>query len=96
MNQQFFQAFFGPQGPQNIQNEQQTPEYILHNEIVLEIVNNWELVNTLIKKYKEGNLKQVDNIEHVWYSFIVSKNIDIALYQNEEEFINQHWKIPVN
>ena len=30
-NQHFFQAFFGPQGPQNAQIQQQIPEYINKN-----------------------------------------------------------------
>jgi len=88
-----FQAFFGPQ---NVQQAQQIPEYLIHNEIILEIINNWEFVIDLMKRYKEGKLQQVDDWEHLWYNFIISKNIDISQYKNEEEFHKAFWKIPVN
>ena len=93
MEQHFFQSFFGPQ-PGQIQ--QQIPEYIIHNESVLEIINNWEFVKNLIKRYKAGQLQNVDQWEHMWYNFIITKNIDINLYKNEEEFKNAFWRIPEN
>ena len=91
-NQHFFQAFFGPQIQQEIQ--QQIPEYITHNEIVLEIINNWEFVKNLMRKKAEGKLQQVDQWEQLWYNFLVTKNIDIFMYQNEQEFLNSFWLTP--
>ncbi len=92
MNQQhFFQAFFNPQ---NVQIQQQIPEYIINNETVLEIINNWDFVQDLFKRYKTGKLEKVDQLEQLWYNFIVLKNIDITLYKNKEEFLNAFWKIP--
>jgi hypothetical protein len=87
-----FQAFFGPQ---NTQIAQQVPEYIIHNETVLEIINNWGFVQNLMKRHRAGKLQQVDQWEHLWYNFIISKNIDITKY-NEEEFHKAFWRIPTN
>ena len=92
-NQHFFQEFFGEQ---NIQNKQQNPEYIIHNESILEIFNNWVHVNNLMNKFKVGELKQGDKLEQAWFNFIAQRNIDITLYKNEKEFINAFWKIPNN
>ena len=43
----FFQSFF-PQQPQPMQ---QSPEFI-HNEIMMEMANNWDSVRTLAQKLK--------------------------------------------
>jgi hypothetical protein len=69
-NQHFFQAFFGPQ---QAQIQQQIPEYITHNEIVLEIINNWDCVKELISKIKSGKTNKVDQIEQTWITFITQK-----------------------
>ena len=90
-NQQFFQTFFGPQ---NVQGSLAIPEYIIHNETVFEILNNWEYVQDLIKRYKAGKLQQLDQMEQLWYNFIISKNIDIFLYKNKEEFSEAICKKP--
>ena len=90
MEQHFFQSFFGPQ---TAQIEQQKPEYLAYNEIILEIVNNWSHVQDLISRYKLGKLQQVDQLEHTWYSFIVGNNIDLSQYKNEEEFLKAFWRI---
>ena len=92
-NQHFFQTLFVPQ---NEQTQLQIPEYIINNEAVLEIINNWEFVKNLMERYKTGKLQNVDQWEHTWYTFIVSKNIDITAYKNEEEFLKTFWKIPEN
>ena len=84
-NQHFFQTFFGPQ---NTPEAQKIPEYIIHNEIVFEILNNWEYAKDLMKRYKTGKLKQMDQMEQLWYNFLVSKNIDISSYKDEDEFKN--------
>lgn len=89
--QHFFQSFFGPQ---EAQIQQQIPEYVTHNETVMEIVNNWMHVKDLINRYKAGKLQQVDQLEHTWYIFIVGKNIDISQYKNKEEFIQAFWRNP--
>jgi hypothetical protein len=88
--QHIFQTFFGPQFEQT---EPQIPEYIIHNESVLEIVNNWSFAQDLMKRHREGKLQNVDQWEHMWYNFITTKNIDITLYKNEEEFFNAFWKV---
>ena len=85
----FFQSFFGNQTQPNIQT---VPEYILHNEIVNEIVNNWMYVIDLMHRHREGKLKQVDQLEHVWYNFITANNIDITQYKNENDFLDAWWK----
>jgi hypothetical protein len=93
----FFQAFFGPQGQQAQQGQgQQIPQYLIHNETILEIINNWEYVVDLMERHRSGKLKQVDDWEHLWYNFIISKNIDITQYKNKEEFCDTFWKIPTN
>jgi hypothetical protein len=92
-NPQFFQAFFGPQ---NAPVQQQIPEYIIHNETILEIINNWEFVQDLMGRHRAGKLQKVDQLEQMWYNFIISKSIDITLYKNEEEFLKAFWKNPDN
>lgn len=89
--QHFFQAFFGPQ-QQQIQ--QQIPEYIIHNDIVLEIVNNWCDVKNFMNKYKEGKITQVDQMQQTWINFLLPRNIDVTIYENEQEFLNKYWIIP--
>jgi len=89
--QHFFQAFFGPQ-QQQIQ--QQIPEYIIHNDIVLEIVNNWCDVKSFMNKYKEGKITQVDQMQQTWVNFLLPRNIDVTIYENEQEFLNKYWIIP--
>jgi len=92
--QHFFQSFFDQQ--KNMQNIQQIPEYIIHNEAILEIANNWLHVSNLMNRFKAGELKQADRLEQAWFNFIAQRNIDITLYKNEKEFINAFWKIPNN
>jgi phospholipid N-methyltransferase len=87
----FFQAFFGPQ-PGQI--EQQIPEYIINNETVLEIINNWEFVQDLMKRHREGKLQNVDQWEHLWYNYIIVNKIDITFFKNKEDFYNAFWKVP--
>lgn len=93
MSQHFFQSFFGPQ---HTQQQISKPEYINYNEIILEIVNNWDYVIDLIKLYTEGKLQEVDQLEHTWYQFIIGNNINILIYKNKEEFLNDFWKKPEN
>jgi hypothetical protein len=93
MQHPFFQQFFGNETEQI---NQQIPEYIVYNEIVMEISNNWEFANNLMNKYKAGQLKQIGPLEQTWYNFIISNNIDILNFKNETEFLNTLWKIPQN
>lgn len=86
---QFFQQFV----PQNIQTTSQNPKYIVYNETILEIVNNWEFVQDLMKRSREGSLCQVDILEQLWFNFIITNNIDITFFKNEEEFLDANWKI---
>ncbi len=89
--QHFFQGFFGPQVSQQ---ESQTPEYIKYNDVILEISNNWVIIQSLVEKYKTGNLKQVDALEHLWLDFIIKNNVDISIYKNEKEFLIAFWRNP--
>jgi len=91
MEQHFFQSFFGPQ---QVQIQQQIPEYIIHNETILEIVNNWVHVQDLMKRFRDGKLSQVDQWEHSWFNFITQNKIEITQYKNEEEFIQVFWRTP--
>ena len=91
MNSHFFQSFFGSQ---NVQNEQIKPEYIIHNETILEIINNWSFIIDLFEKYKNKNLKTVDSLEQKWIYFIINNNIDITKYKDEQVFKNEFWKNP--
>ena len=89
MNPHFFQQFFGPQ---NNTTALQVPGYILHNNTILEIENNWEYVIDLMERHRTGKLQQVDQLEQLWYNFIITNNIDIFQYKNKEEFISVYWK----
>ena len=91
MEQHIFQQFFGPQ---QAQNPQQIPEYMIHNELIMEIINNWQCVLEVMKKFREGNLKQVDSLEHTWINFFIKNKIEITQYKNEDEFRNAFWRIP--
>jgi len=91
MQPHFFQAFFGPQNNTTVQ---QLPEYILHNSTILEIENNWEFVENLMERHRTGKLQQLDQLEQLWYNFIISNNINILTYKNKEEFTSMFWKNP--
>jgi hypothetical protein len=91
--QHFFQSFFGPQ-QQQIQR--QVPEYIIHNETILEIMNNWNDSQNLMNKYKEGKVKQVDQMQQTWLNFLLPRSIDITIFKNEQEFFDKYWIIPNN
>lgn len=88
MQTHFFQSFFEPNHEQNIQR----PLDIVNNEQVIEISNNWEFIIEIINKYNSGNLKEVDEIEHDCLNYIISNNIDITEYKNNEEFLQKFWK----
>lgn len=87
----FFQQFFAPG---NAHVEQKNPEYIIHNETVLEIINNWEFALDLFRRYKEGKLQQVDQLEHTWYNFLIGNTINIESYKTKEEFLDAFWRLP--
>jgi len=89
--EQFFQSFFIPNGMQ--QQPQPLQQYIVENEMIMEIANNWEFAYELMVKYKEGSLQQVIVLEKSWLDFLLGKNIDITLFKNEEEFISANWKL---
>ena len=79
---EFFQNIVVQQQPQ-----QADPQYLQWNYIVLEISNNWSFVRWLMCRYREGWLKQMDQMEQFWYNFIINNNINVELYKNEEEFL---------
>jgi hypothetical protein len=88
-NQHIFQGFFAPK---QTQIQQQIPEYITHNEVIMEISNNWMHVKDLMKKFYDGKLKEVDQLEQHWFNFLSQNKIDIRTYKNEEEFIQIFWR----
>jgi hypothetical protein len=91
MEQHFFQSFFGPQ---QAQVQPQIPEYIIHNEFIMEIVNNWMHVQDLMNRFQAGKLKTADQLEQGWFNFIARNNITITQYKNEEEFLKAFWRNP--
>jgi len=95
MQQHFFQTFFGP-GTQIVQNEDPVLEYIIHNETILEIVNNWPFVRWMMDRHRHGELKQVDQMEQLWINFISRHNIDIESFKNNKDFLKVFWKNPIN
>ncbi len=84
---QFFERFGLIQEPQQI-----IPAHIQFNTMLFEISNNWSDVCTLIKTYKEGNLKQITQLEKEWVEFIINNSIDTSIYTNELEFIEKNIK----
>jgi len=63
-----------------------------HNEIIMEMANNWESVRTLAQKIKNNSLSNVDQLEHTWYNVIVTLNIDILGYNDDHSFLEAWWK----
>ncbi len=84
-----FQIFSSP-----FKNEPKLPEYIIHNELILEIINNWNYITELFEKYETGSLTNIDQLDSKWMSFFIKNNIKITDYKNEEEFKLAFWKIP--
>ena len=56
----------------------------------MEICNNWEYVRELFFKMMEGELKEVDQLETLWISYINSQNLDMRNYKTPEEFEEKH------
>ncbi|MFA5152816.1 MAG: hypothetical protein WC554_09675 [Clostridia bacterium] len=81
---------------QQQQPQQADPPYLQHNYVVLEINNNWSFVRWLMCRYREGWLKQLDQMEQLWYNFLVGNNIDIESYKNNEEFLKSWLKTVPN
>jgi hypothetical protein len=88
MENHFFQSFFAPQQ----QFQSKIPEYIVYNEIIIEITNNWDYVQKMMNSFYEGKLEHVDQMEQNWLSFLHHNNIDIRTYKNEEDFLCNLWK----
>lgn len=83
---QFFQM--GGQPPQQ-EHINMTPN-LRNNLTVMEICNNWEYVRELFFKMMEGELKEVDQLETLWISYINSQNLDMRNYKTPEEFEEKH------
>ena len=84
----FFQEFGIPQRD----NQKIDPVYS-RNTMVLEISNNWPFARWMMDKYRNGDLKKVDNIERDWLHFIINNNIDVEKYgKDSDNFINEHFK----
>lgn len=90
MQGHFFQSFFGA----NQEDIIQRPDDIVNNDKVLEIFNNWDFIIDLMNRYKEGKITQVDQMEHECIDYILSNDIDITSYKNNDEFLEKFWKLP--
>ena len=79
---QVFESFF-PQQEAPIQRDPQ----IQHNEIIMEMANNWESVKCLAKKIKDGTLESLDQFEQIWYNVLLTSGMDVSLYEDENSFM---------
>jgi len=91
---QFFH-FGGPFGPPQFGGppppQQETISAEMQNNlIVLEMYNNWEFVRELFFKMVSGELKNVDELETTWVSYINSNGLDLRNYNDEEDFLYKH------
>ena len=75
----------GQQAPTN----NMTPE-LAHNLLIMEMCSNWSFVRWLMYRYRNGILKEIDEMENVWINFIKKHNINVELYKNEDEFLEQN------
>jgi len=85
-----FNNFFDNQ--QNFIKPEQLTPITQFNIYVTEIYNNWPFVLETYKKYKEGSLKKVDQLQQEWLNFIFSNNINIENYETPDIFLNTHIK----
>jgi hypothetical protein len=89
--QQFFQQFnFGP--PQDVVVDNSTPE-MRHNYVVLEMYNNWPFVRWMMYKHKNGLLKQTDEMENLWLSYIMQNNIPTEEDKDGSRFLRENLKV---
>jgi hypothetical protein len=89
---EFFFQNVTAQQPQQLAD----PEWFQHNLVALEVANNWPFVCELMRKKKEGQLQQVDEMEQLWHNFLVGNNIDIESYKNNEEFLKANLRAVPN
>ena len=86
----FFQEFDTRQ-----QQQQQKPnkgqQKYLHNCMILEISNNWEIVRELMYKYRNQLIETTDKISAEWINFILQNSIDIVKYGDSyDNFVNEN------
>lgn len=67
------------------------PDLIFNNQI-MEICNNWDYVLTFFHKIKNNTITQVTEMEHDWYTFITSYNIQLDTFKGPEEFMELLWQ----
>jgi hypothetical protein len=85
----FFQEFINNQSGPTVQ---ENPTFN-HNNMVLEIANNWPFVRWTLWRYNEGKLKTVDLMEQDWLNFIIKNNIDVEKYgKDSDSFLKDHLK----
>jgi len=86
----FFQQFgINPNGEIQIPID---PTYA-HNTMIMEIYNNWPFCRWLMFRYKEGVLKQVDQVENEWLNFIMKNNLDLEKYEKDcDSFLKENIK----
>jgi len=84
---QFFQSFGIPN---NTGVGIYTNETISHNEMVMELYNNWKSVKWLLISLNEGFKTVVDSMENDWVLFINKNGINIESFKTPEEFFEKH------
>ena len=83
--QDFFQNIVIQHHPQ-----EPDPHYLQWNYVFLEISNNWPFVRWMMDRYRHGELKQMDQMEQLWYNFLTQNNVDVESYKNNEEFLKAY------
>jgi hypothetical protein len=89
MTHQFFQGFVPPQQPAQI--NRMTPQ-LQHNQLVLEVCNNWKAVKDLFKRINNGQVDMVDPLEGDWINFFSANKLDIKTFASAEDFENKMLK----
>ena len=84
----FFQGFIPTQ---QVQIDDRTPQQN-HNEMVLEIINNWDCVIDLVDGIKSGKIDQITVYEKDWLNFINSNALSIENFKTKDDFMNKNIK----
>jgi len=88
---EFQQVFFNQQGPQEMMF---SPNY-MYNTMLMEIASNFEGIIELMTEITKGKKQQVTQLENEWANFLLSNNINILEFGNEESFLEMYFKEPV-
>jgi hypothetical protein len=83
MQHQFFQGFVPPRQPEQINN---MTHQLQHNQMVIEVCNNWKEVKDLFKRIEKGEVDMVDSLEGDWINFFSANKIQIKAFTSAEDF----------